>query len=279
MGVSLPRAFGAIADPLLGLVKPKEPEPDIFQQVWLAGTRSVYVVVDAADRIRSGCDGLDKTLKLLSGLCVGAQLVDGLDSSFFGELGGTLKHIDGVFSGISVFGRWHDLTRLDKHGHRAITHKGPIKQASVAFLTIAKSCEFVRLLKTLGLVTSAALTNIDVQYLGGVCGKMGECAVFKVCVDVGLAGMKNFFLVLASTYAIINAAMIIIEGDADSYTTNRAIVGCLQDMGKIYLCSAAFAITGTWVIIAVATSVFGLTKILMDSYHNKPFEYPKAIRG
>jgi len=239
---------------------------EIGMRVIAAVAGAFFTLADVADRIRRSSDGLDKFLKLLSGASVAAMLVPGTDVRFCGELSGKFRDIDRMFSGVSVFGRYNELMRLDKHGHRAITHKGPFKQANVILLTIAKSLEFLSLLRSMGLYSVKALCEMDSTLLGGVCQNIGQLPVFSSSVSLGLAGCKNYFLVGSSTYAIANSAFLLLDGNPSEFEAKRAVVGILQDMGKIYLCTAVFAVTWTWAIIAMLTATFGLTKILIDSY-------------
>ncbi len=257
-------------------VVPKKAPPSIIERVWLAACRAIYRVIDALDRIRDLTDGLDKVLKLLSSLAVGACLFSFLDKAYFTELGKELREIDGVFSAVSVFGRLNALTKLGfnaKSGkyERTVRKEGPFKEANVSFLTISKFCEFGRLLQRVGFLSTQWLVQADAQYLGGVVARVGGSSVFgRAAFEIGLRGFKEFFLVIASTYAIINSAITVIDCMPDSkggyFDVQRAAVSIGADAGKIYLATAAFAVAPLWVAVAFLTAVFSLSKILMDSY-------------
>lgn len=254
------------------------------KRVVAAVAKVFYNISVTLDRIRRSSDGLDKTLKLLSGASVAAMLLPDANVAFCGELNAKFRSIDRMFSGVSVFGRYNELMRLDKHGHRAITHKSSLKQANVILLTVAKTLEFLNLLRSMGFYSVKALCELDSTILGGVCQNMGQVSVINSAVSLGLVGWKNYFLVGSSTYAIANSAVLLMDGNPTEFETKRAVVGMLQDAGKIYLCTAVFAVTWTWAAIAMLTAVCGLTKILLDSYEASRIQgentgYPKWIQA
>lgn len=255
----------------------------LLQRVWVSVCRAMYCVVDAAERIRKSSDGLDKTLKLLVGISVGMMLLPFTNDSYWKWLSKELKYVDGVFSAVSVFGRYNSLTRIDDKGQREIYAGGPIKSGSVCLLTVAKTCEFGRLMQTVGLLSTSYLAAFDAQYLGSVVSTIGGHSVLgRMAFEAGLSGCKNFFLVLASTYGIINSMITVIDyksSNGSYFDVWRASASVGADIGKIYLCTAAFAVSGVWVAWAIATALFSLTKILMDSYKEsneiKALDYPK----
>ncbi|MDP1835463.1 MAG: hypothetical protein Q8K75_05985 [Chlamydiales bacterium] len=267
-------AFGQVSS-WLGYKKPTPPPPppSIVERIWICMVRALYTVVDAADRIRSSSDGLDKTLKLACGLSVGMMMLPDVNTKYWGWLSKELKYIDGVFSAFAVFGRYNEFVKVDDKG-KPLFMKGhgiesTLKNTNVAFLAASKTCEFGRLLNTVGLMSTEGLLQADTQYLGGMASRIGGSTVFgRAAFSAGLAGCKDFFLVIACVFSIVNNSITIVNWK-DTFGTSRAAISIGADAGKIYLATAAFALSYAWVAIAILTAVFGLTKILMDSYKNK----------
>lgn len=262
-------------------------EVPLHERIWKSVAQVFYTIVDALERIRGSTDGLDKTLKLLCSLSVGAMLLPFTDLRYWKWLSKELKDIDGVFSAVSVFGRYTAVAKMlagPKPGERS-TDEGPIKNASVSFLTVAKTCEFGRFMQGVGLLSTDWFVAMDANYLGGIVAEIGsESILGSMAFEVGLGGCKNFFLVLASSYAIINSGITVIDCTKDPkkgyLNVQRAAASIGADLGKIYLCTAAFTVAPIWVAIAFMTAVFSLTKILLDSYDKKgPVVYPNWMKA
>ncbi len=273
------------------LVPTKKAPPSIVERVrlavmsvWQATCRTFYVGVDALDRIRESTDGLDKVLKLCTSISVGAMLFSCTDKKYFKWLSKELKYIDSVFSAISVFGRWSALTEMQfdaKTGkyQRVMFKDGPIKEASVVLMAISKLFEFGRFMQTIGFLSTQWLIAADAQYLGGIAAQVGSSNVIgRAAFEVGLGGCKNFFLILSSSYSILNNTITVIDGkmncEKSLLVVKRAALSIGADAGKIYLASAAFAVAPLWVAVAFLTAVFSLSKILLDSYGNGRVEFP-----
>lgn len=269
--VSIPSLYKRL--PVQLELKRAEPPPHVLKKVWICLCRSLYAVVDAADRVRCSSDGLDKSLKLACGLSMGMLLIPHTEAKYWSWLGKELKHIDGVFSAFAVFGRYNEFFKVDDRG-RPLFMKGSgieskLKNANVAFLAANKTCEFTRLLKTCGLLSNAYLEQMDARYLGGVFSHIGNHTVFgKTLYSAGLVGCKNSFLITACILSITNNSIAILNWK-DSHTTSRAALSIGADIGKIYLATAVCVVSHIWIAIAVLTAALGVAKILMDSYRNK----------
>lgn len=278
----VPKFTGKIADWLVpDYFKPVPVKPSMTEQLTSIAARCSFIVVDALDRIRQLTDGMDKSLKLAVAAAVGMILVPGVQVSFWSALSKDLKRVDGVLSAVSVFGRINEFTRRDRDtGAPAFLKVGPIKNAAVGILALAKSFEFCRLLQTVGLLSNAALTRFDTRFLGGVCANIGRTTVLgNAAYQAGLGGCKNFFLTISSSFSVLHNMIVLINWkdantDKGSVALQRAGLSIGADMGKIYLAVAAFTITVTWVAIAALTAIFSLAKILLDSYEKKPLQYP-----
>ena len=273
----VPKFTSKIADWIVpDYFKPAPVKPTITEQLTSISSRCAFVVVDALDRIRQLTDGMDKSLKLGVAVAVGMRLVPGAQTGFWNSLSKDLKRIDGVLSAVSVFGRVNEFTKRDpKYGAPAFLQVGPLKNTATGVLALAKSFEFCRLLQTVGLLSNEALSRLDARFLGGVCAKIGRTTVLgNAAYKAGLGGCKNFFLTISCSYSILHNTIVLINWKGSNATLQRAGLSIGADMGKIYLATAAFAVSVTWVAIAALTAILSLAKILVDSYDKTPLKYP-----
>jgi hypothetical protein len=174
------------------------------------------------------------------------------------------------------------MQRDGRTGNLKFLEANPLKNTAVAFLAVAKTCEFGRFMQTIGLLSTKALANWDAKVLGGLCAKIGQNSVLgRAAFQAGLGGCKNFFLTISCSYNILYNTIILIKWQGEGVDLQKAGLSVGADMGKIYLATAVFAVSATWVTIAALTAILSLAKILVDSYADpkKPFEYPNWMKA
>lgn len=269
------RLQSQIIDPIVHWFKPVPPPPKpLPMSTWFYRNyiyMPVYAASDAFQRLTRSVDALDRLNKITLAALQGAQLwFAGESTPRINELYESVSHVNAFFGGVGFFGRVQDMTGVDKQGRPLIATRSSLKTISISFLTVAKAAELGKWLKTCNLLPTQSLHAIDVHYLGGVASRVGSSSLFTALGLTTLSSVKDRFVVLSSTYAILdNVEKLTHLKKWDTQTLVPIWLGIANDIGKIIL-TLFFRVQWLFIGIAITTASIAVTKILWNSYQEKP---------
>jgi hypothetical protein len=272
-----------VTDPVVRFLKPvseKAPEhPSMAHKLYA----SFYAVWNPIGRLRAQTDGLDKLNKFAIAILNGCELhFDGICPRVV-AIRRSLKNINDFFGGVSFIGRVDSVFGLDHKGRQNIESKTHLKATSLTLLMISKGAEATRWLDTVQLLPVQCFKALD-SHLGHIASRIGQTSVVQVLGVTTLGGVKDTFLIGSCICSIYDNLVTFVE-TSDRWTTKdllRIWLSVANDLGKMTLALwfRWFVMTWTFVGIAAATSLIGISKILLDSYtEHKPFALPDWVKA
>lgn len=237
------------------------------RQVSLGG----QLIWDAMGRLRRKGDSLEKLHKLVLAGFEGGML-------WYGDAGAPRlktmsEHLWSVndFLGASgFFGRAQAVTAYNKGtGRLAITYCSPFKAFSMISLAAGKFAELLKVANKVEVLPVAQLASIDVNYLGGICSRIGGTSLIRIAGLGTLSGVKNYCMLLSASYAILDNVINLVDLKKwDAHSLAKIGLGIANDIGKMVMILWFYWFTVTWTFVAVSSTVatIGISKILFESY-------------